>query len=239
MKSDASLQAIRVVVFDLDDTLFPERQYVQSGFRAVSTFLREQGLVKQDTFPTMWRRFIAGERSEVFNRVLEEYEINPQKDLIETLVTVYRTHHPEITLFPDARTVLDYFYERTPLALISDGYMQTQTAKISALEIKHYFNPIVLTDQLGSDCWKPSQAGFQHVMQTLGDDPTEYVYIGDNPIKDFAAPRKLGWKSIYVKRPQGVYAGEIAPNERYEADFLVSDLYQAARLLDHDFTIPQ
>jgi len=172
MKTDASLQEIRVVVFDLDDTLFPERQYVQSGFKAVSTFLREQGLVEQDTFSAMWRRFIAGERSEVFNRVLEEYEINPQKDLIETLVTVYRTHHPEITLFPDARTVLDYFYKRKPLALISDGYIQTQTAKISALKIKYYFNPIILTDQLGERLLeaKPNRVSARHADLGRGSD---------------------------------------------------------------------
>jgi putative hydrolase of the HAD superfamily len=239
MKTDASLQAIRVVVFDLDDTLFPERQYVQSGFKAVSNFLREQGLVEQDVFPAMWGKFLTGERSAIFNQVLEENEIGPQKDLIKTLVTVYRTHHPEITLYPDARAALNYFYGRKPLALLSDGYMQTQSAKIAALKIKHFFRSIVLTDQLGRDFWKPSPVGFKHIMQTLGGEPAGYVYIGDNPIKDFAAPRRLGWKSVYVKRPQGVYAGEIAPNERYEADFLVSDLYQAARLLDHDFTIPQ
>ena len=239
MNTNVCLQAVQVIVFDLDDTLFPERQYVQSGFKAVSTFLREQGLVEQDTFPTMWRRFIAGERSEVFNRVLEEYGVAPQKNLIDSLVRVYRTHLPEISLYPDALAVLDYFHERKQLALISDGYKQTQTAKLAALGIKHYFNAVVLTDQLGRDCWKPSPMGFKNVMQSLGGKPAEYVYIGDNPLKDFAAPRQLGWKSIYVKRPQGVYAGEIAPNERYEADFLVSDLYEAAKLLAPAFTTTQ
>jgi putative hydrolase of the HAD superfamily len=239
MNTVASLQSVQVITFDLDDTLCPERQYVQSGFRAVSTFLREQAIVDQDVFPAMWRRFIAGEHSEVFNRVLKEYKINPTKDLIEKLVKVYRTHHPEITLYPDARVVLDYFYGHKPLALLSDGYMQTQSAKIAALEIKHYFKTIILTDQLGRNCWKPSPVGFKKIMQTLGGDPNGYVYIGDNPKKDFAAPRDLGWHTVCVRRPQGVYAGETAPNEQFEADFLVDDLYQAARLLDPDFTIPQ
>ena len=75
MNKVACLQAVRVIVFDLDDTLFPERQYVQSGFRAVSAYLREKELVGQDVFPAMWRRFNAGEHSEIFNSVLEEYGI--------------------------------------------------------------------------------------------------------------------------------------------------------------------
>lgn len=238
MNAAPCLQTMRFVVFDLDDTLFPERQYVQSGFRAVSAFMREQGVVGQDLFPAMWSRFISGEHSEIFNRVLEEYGIAPQKDLIDSLVSVYRTHPPEIALYPDARAVLEYFHNRKPLALLSDGYLQTQTAKLAALGIRHYFSVIVLTDQLGRDCWKPSPAGFEAIMQTLGSDPDGYVYIGDNPKKDFAAPRQLGWQSIRVRRPEGVYAGEVASDTDFEAGFIVEDLYQAARLIDPGFTTP-
>jgi putative hydrolase of the HAD superfamily len=238
MNTVACLQAIGVIVFDLDDTLFPECQYVQSGFRAVSAYLHEKGIVGQDVFPAMWDRFNAGGHSLVFNSVLEEHGIVPEKKLIDALVTVYRMHRPQLSLYPDARTVLAYFHGRKPLALLSDGYLQTQTAKLDALGIEHYFSAIVLTDQLGRDCWKPSPAGFEKIMQTLGSDPAGYVYIGDNPRKDFAAPRQLGWQSIHVRRPHGVYTRDDAPNDDCEADFEVEDLYQAARLLDPDFTAP-
>jgi putative hydrolase of the HAD superfamily len=236
MNMVACLQAVRFIVFDLDDTLFPERQYVHSGFRAVSAYLHDKGVVGQDLFPAMWRWFNAGEHSKVFNRVLEEYGIVPQKNLIDALVTVYRIHRPEIALYPDARTTLAYFHDRKPLALLSDGYLQTQTAKLETLGIRRYFSAIVLTDQLGRACWKPSPAGFEEIMQTLGGDPAAYVYIGDNPKKDFTAPHRLGWQSIRVRRPEGVYAGDDAPHDAFEADFVVEDLYQAARLIDPDFT---
>jgi len=239
MNTINALQSVQVISFDLDDTLCPERLYVQSGFKAVSTFLLEQGLVKQDIFAAMWNKFLAGEHSQIFNRVLEEHKIDPQRSLIEKLVTVYRTHRPEITLYPDAQAVLDYFHKRKKLALISDGYKETQTAKLAALGIEHYFSTIILTDQLGRDCWKPSPTGFKNVMQTLGGKPAEYVYIGDNPKKDFAAPRKLGWQTICVQRSQGIYSEETAPNELYESDFLVNDLYEAAQLLDPAFVSPQ
>lgn len=239
MNTAHPLQSVQIITFDLDDTLCPERQYVQSGFKAVSSFLRKQGLVEQDVFPAMWRRFIAGEHTEVFNRVLEEHNITPKKDLIKTLVMVYRTHNPQIELFPDALAILDYFHKRKPLALISDGYTQTQTAKLSALGISHYFSTIVLTDQLGRDCWKPSPVGFTKVMRTLGGKPAEHVYISDNPKKDFIAPRKLGWHTVCVRRPQGIYKEEKAPNERYKAELVANDLYEVAKLLDPDFAAPQ
>jgi len=233
----AALPSVRVVVFDLDDTLYPEHQYVRSGFRAVSAFLREQGVVRQDTSHAMWALFSEGERRTVFNRVLVDHGIVPHRNLIEELVTVYRTHRPEIALYPDALAVLDYFSPRKSLALLTDGCEQAQASKLAALHIDHYFSAIVLTDQLGRDCWKPSTTGFEKIMAALGGGPDGYVYVGDNPLKDFAAPRALGWHTVRLKRPGGVYADAQEPEERFKPDFLAADLYQAARLIDPGFAV--
>ncbi len=229
------LRAVRVIVFDLDDTLYPEHRYVLSGFRAVSAFLQDQGIAGQDVSPAMWSLFVAGQRGSVFNRVLEDCGIAPAKDLIDTLIDVYRSHRPDIELYPDARAVLDYFHLRRPLALLTDGYVQTQTAKIAALSIARYFDAVMLTDELGRSCWKPSPAGFERIMLTLGGTPDGYVYIADNPLKDFAAPRRLGWHTVWVHRPEGVYSGASAPDGSFEPSVTVEDLYQAARLIDAGF----
>jgi len=233
-----NLQAMRVVVFDLDDTLYPEHHYVQSGFRAVSAFLQDTAVLGQDVFPAMWSLFVEGERGAVFNRVLAARGVTPSQDLIDTLIDVYRSHQPDIALYPDARAVLDYFYGRKTLALLTDGYVQTQTAKISALGIARYFEVVLLTDQLGRGCWKPSPAGFEKIMHTLGGSPAGYVYIADNPLKDFAAPRRLGWQTVRVQRSGGVYSAATAPQEGFEPDLLVEDLYQAGRMLNPDFSGP-
>jgi putative hydrolase of the HAD superfamily len=231
------LQSVQVIVFDLDDTLYSEHEYVHSGFRAVSAFLKAEGIVRQDVSDAMWSLFAAGERNAVFNRVLENFGVEPAQELIDRLIGVYRSHQPQIALFTDACAVLDYFHRRRTLALLTDGYTQTQAAKVFALGIADYFEVVVLTDQLGRDCWKPSPVGFEKIMHTLGGSPTGYVYIADNPLKDFAAPRRLGWMTLHVRRPGGVYADTTAPEEGFEADVKVEDLYQAARLLDPDFRV--
>lgn len=233
---DASLPDIRAIVFDLDDTLYPEHQYVKSGFRAVSQHLLRQGIVSCDVYPAMLQRFTAGERAAVFDHVLQDCGIQPAPALVRKLVAVYRGHRPDISLFPDAAAVLGFFRGRKKLALLTDGYVQTQSAKLEALDIRHFFDSIVLTDQLGRDSWKPSTAGFEKIMRDLGEEAREYVYIGDNPLKDFAAPRRLGWLTICVRRPEGVYADAIAPEESYCPAFHADSLYQAARLLDVEFT---
>ncbi len=238
LHSRGCLPNLQVIVFDLDDTLFSEHQYVHSGFKAVSSFLLEQGIASTDTLPLMWSLFLAGERRAVFNRALEDIGVFPEKKLLEILLTVYRSHQPDITLYPDARALLDHVYGRKQLALLSDGFQPAQKAKLAALAIQHYFNAVVLTDELGRDCWKPSPAGFEKIMQALGGNPAGYVYIGDNPVKDFAAPRTLGWQTICVRRPGGVYSESSAPDKRFEAAFQVDDLYQAGRLIDPDWAAP-
>ena len=41
------------------------------------------------------------------------------------------------------------------------------------------------------------------VMEKFADN--EYIYISDNPKKDFIAPKKLGWKTLRYKNPNGIY----------------------------------
>jgi putative hydrolase of the HAD superfamily len=134
--------------------------------------------------------------------------------------------------------MLDFFSRRKRLALLSDGYVQTQTAKIAALNIARYFDEVVLTDELGRGCWKPNPAGFERIMLALGGDPDGYVYIADNPLKDFAAPRSLGWHTVCVRKPEGVYSTTMAPDESFEPACTVADLYQAGCLLDAGFASP-
>ena len=49
----------RVAVFDVDDTLYLERDYVRSGFHAVATWA-EETLDVTGVFDTAWGLFLAG-----------------------------------------------------------------------------------------------------------------------------------------------------------------------------------
>ena len=57
------------VVFDLDDTLYLERDYVKSGFRAVAkTAVKHTGTSADEAFNFLWNEFTAGVRGSSFNR---------------------------------------------------------------------------------------------------------------------------------------------------------------------------
>ena len=100
---------IKVVVFDLDDTLYDEIDYCRSGFQAVAEFLSNltKSTPKQSIFEILWKEFIQGNRTRTFNAALEKIEMPYDDKLITELVNVYRTHIPQITLPEDSRDILE------------------------------------------------------------------------------------------------------------------------------------
>ena len=66
------LQNVRLIAFDLDDTLYPELSFVQSGFRAVARAVEERFPRAGDFYQLLWNIFIAGERRRTFDAALEQ-----------------------------------------------------------------------------------------------------------------------------------------------------------------------
>ena len=79
-------EAVQMIVFDLDDTLHPEIQFVKSGFRAVSYFLKNTGITSSDLFQQMWSKFCGGARRTVFNEVLADEGIACDGEFIRKIV---------------------------------------------------------------------------------------------------------------------------------------------------------
>ena len=218
-----------VLVFDLDDTLYPEADFVFSGFKTVNAWVLDrfgvEGFAKHAR-----TKFEAGHRGRIFNSVMAKMDLPDNEKLIDEMVDIYRNHCPKISLYPDARWALEYFPPRVSLGLISDGYLCTQENKLEALGIRQRFAKIVLTDSLGRDFWKPSPKPYQEIERAFGPEPICCTYIADNPLKDFIAPRLLGWQTIRVVRKNGLYSGQTVEQDQ-DAERLITslrDLPQAA-----------
>lgn len=193
------------LVFDLDDTLYLERDYIRSGFDVLDAWARANlGLV--DFSLRAWALFERGERGHIFDRILLERGIKPDRDTIETMVDLYRDHFPNIQLAPDADDCLRNARGQVHLALVSDGPQQSQRNKIKALGLAQSFETVILTSALGSGYAKPHPKAFLEVQQHFGATVQQYTYVADNPTKDFQGPRSLGWKTIRVRRHEGLYS---------------------------------
>jgi len=204
-------------VFDLDDTLYLERDYVSSGFRAVAEYaVQGTELAAEEAFTFLWEQFLAGVRGATFNALLARYPALSGRRGVMELVRCYRDHAPHIDYLPGAEALLQELGTRgVRLAVISDGPLVSQAAKAEALGVARYADPVILTDAWGEDFWKPHIRAFEAVAAAFELPPERLVYIGDNPTKDFHAPTRLGWQSVRLRLPGQVREtlphGEVPP----------------------------
>jgi putative hydrolase of the HAD superfamily len=202
-----------LVVFDLDDTLYPERQFAICGFRAAGRWAEAELGVK-GVADEMIRMLDAGLLGRIFPTVLERLAPQHGPEHVKALHAAYRACVPELELFADARIALDHFGARGPIGLITDGTGAMQQRKIDALGIAPRFSHVVLTDELGPGraYFKPHARPFEVMAAALGSPGDRFAYVGDNPQKDFVAPNAMGWMTVQVVRPGGIHdAGKIAP----------------------------
>lgn len=208
-------------VLDLDDTLFLERDYVRSGFEAVAPWV-ERHFPIRDFCARALRAFQAGRRRDVFNAVFRDCGLTVPDSVINDMVRIYRRHSPTISLLPDAAAFIDSSRGVVKLALVSDGPIDAQRRKLRALRLDYAFDLVVFTDFWGHQFCKPHPRAFSFIQSRLGRR-LEYLYVGDNPHKDFDAPAALNWKTIRVRRPEGLHSS-CEPAGRAIPTFEIPDL---------------
>lgn len=227
------MKKIRYVVFDLDDTLYSESSYCRSGFTAVAKELSAGiNIDEQVIYDKLWSLFLGGQTQRLFNAALDALGAGYDDALITRLVEVYRNHKPQITLPLRSKAVLDALKGRVKLGLLTDGYMPAQRLKVQALGIEGYFDKTVYTELLGRQYWKPAAEGFELIMRDEGFQAGEFVYIADNPAKDFIAPNKLGWLSVWYKNKDRIH--KTAPqNEAERASVEIENLEELTEIINY------
>jgi putative hydrolase of the HAD superfamily len=190
------------VIFDLDDTLYPERDYALGGFRAAGAWAQsELGVVGLADHLTAL--LDAGHLGQSFKLALAATLPTHTDVHLAGLIKAYGAHTPDLTLFDDAQRALEHFSGHA-LGLITDGHARTQAAKVAALGLAPRFQKIVYTGALGPDraFHKPHPRAFEIMAAALRQAASDrFVYIGDNPTKDFLAPNQMGWTTVLVDRP--------------------------------------
>ena len=189
---------VRALLIDLDDTLYDERTYVLSGFRAVAAEVARR-FVHVDSdglFRGMVAELDAHGRGKVFDRALEGAGVAADRPLVEALLETYRDHRPDIALWPGVAEALDALARDHRLAVVTDGLGRMQRRKVEALDLERRVHEVLF-------CWeheapKPETACYIEALRRLGATPEDAVVIGDNPEHDMAAAKAIGARSIRV-----------------------------------------
>ena len=185
---------IDAVIFDLDDTLYSEKQYIRSGYKKIAEYFNLPDMEEE-----MWNSFENGGKA--IDEVLKAHGLISKK---EQALYIYRFQEPKISLYSGVEELLIRTKKKKKIGIITDGRPEGQRAKLKALNIN--VDKVIITDELGgTEYRKPNPKAFEIMQKELNTEFEKMVYIGDNIKKDFIAPQKLGMKYIWFKNPDGLY----------------------------------
>ena len=180
-----------VVVFDLDDTLYKEIDYLKSAFHYIAALVaREEGGEPVGIYERMVCNFYQG--LNVFHLLIDS---DAPGFSMDRLMKEYRTHRPQISLDVDTKLTLSVLRQHeVVMGVVTDGRSIQQRNKIMALGLERFILPhhILISEEQGYG--KPDKRLFYHFMEMHPD--AAYYYVGDNPAKDFIAPNQLGWTTV-------------------------------------------
>lgn len=172
-----------VFVFDLDDTLYKEIDFLKSAYKFIASKVDKGN--SSNLYIKMLEGYYSGKN------VFQVLSKSHPRYTVEKLLELYRGHYPDITLDSDTTSTLNYLKNYGKTGLITDGRSLTQRNKIMALGIDDYFDKILISEEIGYS--KPDLRLFEQFHEF---NASTYFYIANDTSKDFLAPNKLGWKTI-------------------------------------------
>ncbi len=203
-----------MVVFDLDDTLYPEAEFVRGGFRAAGArldALQGRATGAEEVFLDILEQEGV---SKVFDKGLQTLGLPCDPERIAALVEAFRGHKPDIRPFSGVPEFLERLHGRGfRLGLLSDGPLAVQQAKWRALGLQGWFEAVVFTDALGGrESWKPDPAGFEAVERLSGLSGQDLVMVGDRPHHDLVPAAARGWRAVRMRWPGAYHATDPDPD---------------------------
>ena len=225
---------IRALLFDLDDTLYPESEFALSGYRSVAREAAANGECAYDAaFDCMQTAFREAGREAVFPCFLARF---PGLSMtLEDMVRVYREHVSEICLFPGYGPLLEELGKNYRLGMITDGLPAVQRGKVRALGIERLFEKIVYSWDYGEERQKPHLHPFALMLEALRIPPQSALFVGDNPEKDGRGARGAGMLYVRIAHPRvtrrgainSAHSGRIARSD----EIIIENLPQLSRIL--------
>lgn len=200
LEAEQYLNGVEGVIFDMDDTLYSEKDYVRSGYAQIEKYLNQPEATEK-----LWCYF--EQKQPAIDMYLTEIG---RPDLKNECLKIYRNQMPEIQLYDGVSQMLARLKAQgKKLGIITDGRVEGQKNKIAALGLKKLVDDIIITDALGGiEFRKPNEAAFRLMQEKWQLPFKKMIYIGDNPQKDFIAPEKLGMQSMYFCNPDGLYSNK-------------------------------
>ena len=203
------------VVFDLDDTLYKEIDFVKSAYIYISNYINVR--FNLDLSRNI-EKCLAGE-VDFFDLINSRLPLD-QSLSIDKYLELYRFHYPDISLSRDASVFLDNISKKNiDFSIITDGRSVSQNNKINALGLNHRAKTIIISEETGYE--KPHVHNFKIIEHAYPDKTL--LYIADNTSKDFIAPNSLKWDTVCLLNDgQNIHVQNFDLNQDYLPKFKVN-----------------
>lgn len=213
--------SIRLVTFDLDDTLWDVTPVMNSAEATLREWLAANAaqlgpvpiehlwairarLMQQD--PMLRHRLSELRRRILLHALLDAgYPQAEAADLAEAGFQVFLHARHQVSLFPEVHPTLEALANRFILGVLTNG-----NADVRRLGLADYFQFALCAEELGIG--KPDPKPFQEALKRAGVEPQQAVHIGDHPSDDIAGARRAGLQAIWFNPARKAWEGEEAPS---------------------------
>jgi len=215
---------IRLILFDLDDTLCDHaRSFRLRVERAVAALPAERLRVP----PAVVVERALAHPSHTWEGVQEALVQAgvTERALLEQALAVYTSdRYFGLELFPDSVPAVRALQRRVLTGLVTNGPSGIQRAKLERLGIERLFPIVVISEEVGVA--KPEAAIFAHALARAGVRPEEALFVGDNPVNDVEGAVRAGLVSVWCNRAGQRWNGGVMPA------FTVHSLWELFRLVE-------
>lgn len=230
VKAIMNTKQIKIIFFDLDNTLFDHTRAERNAILALMGANPEifQAIdpaefvqVYHEVNKGLWKKMAAGEITSAelkrlrFQMSLENF--NGDATHAESLSKQYfEFYSGQNCSLPDVHEVLDYLQPKYQLGILSNGFPEIQETKLRNLRVGSYFKFRIYSGEVGA--MKPSPEIFRAAMKRAQARADEIAFVGDSYEDDVVGASAVGWQTIFLNTNSVRHDGR--------ADFEISGLLE-------------
>lgn len=137
---------------------------------------------------------------QVFEEILQEgWRKQPERAMVIWLARLFRSlTRRRFGLFEDTMPVLEELDGSYQLGIVSDAQWVFSEPEIRMLGLTKFFDPIVLSSRYFIR--KPDPQIYSHALKAMRIEPSEALYVGNDPETDVTGPQAIGMPVVLIDR---------------------------------------